>query len=135
MVDVLDIAPETTQATPQCGAPPPWSSRKRCAQWDTLTDLMRHVSATELIEVLFLPNFLCFHCLMNSRCRQLYHQWPLRTYIDYKAHATLKKLKKKINFDIGQTTYLPLLTFGQPPTYIPRLVNIVWECPALIGIA
>ena len=44
---------------------------------------------------------------------------------------TLKKLKKKVNVDIGQTTYLPLLTFVDiwTTTYLPRLVNIVCERP------
>ena len=90
----------------------------------------------ELIEVLFLSNFLCFHCLMNSRCRQLYHQWPPRTYIDYKAHATLKKLKKNqlwhrtdhlpTPVDIWTTTYLHTSSckhsLGMPSTYWDSII-------------
>ena len=44
---------------------------------------------------------------------------------------TLKKLKKPQNVDIGQTTYLPLLTFVDiwTTTYLPLLVNVVCERP------
>ena len=53
-------------------------------------------------------------------------------YIDYQSHATLKKLKK-VNVDIDQTTYLPLLTFVDiwTTTYLPRLVNVVCEWPLI----
>ena len=36
-----------------------------------------------------------------------------------------------MNIDIGQTTYLPLLTFVDiwTTTYLPRLVNVVCERP------
>ena len=42
---------------------------------------------------------------------------------------TLKKIEKKVNVYIGQTTYLPLLTFVDiwTTTYLPRLVNVVCE--------
>ena len=41
---------------------------------------------------------------------------------------------KKVNVDIGQTTYLPLLTFVDiwTTTYLPRLVNVVCERPLCV---
>ena len=43
----------------------------------------------------------------------------------------LEKIEKKVNVDIGQTTYLPLLTFVDiwTTTYLPLLVNVVCERP------
>ena len=43
----------------------------------------------------------------------------------------LEKIEKKVNIDIGQTTYLPLLTFVDiwTTTYLPHLVNVVCEKP------
>ena len=40
----------------------------------------------------------------------------------------LEKIEK-VNVDIGQTTYLPLLTFVDilTTTYLPHLVNVVCE--------
>ena len=46
----------------------------------------------------------------------------------------VEKIEKKVNVDIGQTSYLPLLTFVDiwTTTYLPRLVHVVCERP-LIG--
>ena len=43
------------------------------------------------------------------------------------------KIEKTVNVDIGQTTYLPLLTFVDiwTTTYLPHLVNVVCERPPM----
>ena len=48
----------------------------------------------------------------------------------------LEKIEKKINVDIGQTTYLPMLTFVDiwTTTYLPRLANVVCERPLIVSI-